>query len=74
MHDWRCEVKTGKQVGPILTRYMDAWRQSNASRAIGDVRPFVFIADPGTKGDPTLAVIDLDDLLKMTGVGYDDIA
>ena len=56
-------------MGPILTRYRDAWSQSKASRAIGDVRPFVFIADPGVKGEPTLAVIDLDDLMKMTGVG-----
>ena len=71
VHEWRCEVKTGKQISPILTRYLDARSQSNSSRAIGDVRPFVFIADPGVKGQPTLAIIDLDDLMKMTGVGDD---
>ncbi|MBF83417.1 MAG: hypothetical protein CL489_02965 [Acidobacteria bacterium] len=62
---WRVEVKTGAQVGPILTRWRAAKAQSDASKALGDWRPFVFIADPAVKGAPALAVLELDELLKM---------
>jgi hypothetical protein len=56
----RIEVKSGAQVGPILTRYRDAKNQSEASRPIGDNRPFVFAASPD--GGPKLLVLELDEL------------
>lgn len=40
------EQKAGAQVGPVWTRYRDARAQAEASRAIGDHRPFVFVAHP----------------------------
>lgn len=46
----RVEIKAGKQVGPIATRYQAAKAQSDAARSVGDHRPFVFVAMPdGTK-------------------------
>lgn len=49
------EVKSGAQVGPLWTRYIAAEAQSNASRAIGDNRPFVFVAMPDGTSDGLLA-------------------
>jgi hypothetical protein len=43
---FRVESKAGAQVGPIATRFFDAKAQSDASKAIGDIRPFVMIAMP----------------------------
>lgn len=40
------ESKAGAQVGPIWTRYQAARAQAEASRAVGDHRPFVFLAHP----------------------------
>lgn len=46
----RVEVKAGKQVGPVLTRFLRAEVQSEASRPIGDHRPFVAVFMPeGTR-------------------------
>ncbi len=43
---FRVESKAGAQVGPIATRFFDAKAQSDASKAHGDIRPFVMIAMP----------------------------
>lgn len=59
----RIEAKAGAQVGPILTRYMAAKNQSEASRAIGDNRPFVMAAMPD-KG-PGLLVLEIDELAQI---------
>lgn len=56
----RVEVKTGAQVGPIATRYVAARNQSDAHRAIGDLRPFVFAAVPD--GSDELLIIAKRDL------------
>ena len=56
----RIESKAGAQVGPIFTRYLAAKTQSEASRAIGDNRPFVMAAMPD-KG-PGLLVMEIDEL------------
>ncbi len=40
------ESKAGRQVGPIWTRFRDARAQAEASRAVGDHRPFVMLAHP----------------------------
>lgn len=42
----RVEVKAGKQVGPIATRFFLAEQQSAQHKSIGDVRPFAMIAMP----------------------------
>lgn len=47
----RVEIKAGKQVSPIWTRFLLAEGQSNASRAIADGRPFVMIAMPDDTRD-----------------------
>lgn len=46
----RVEVKSGSQVGPVLTRFLAAEQQSEQHRARGDVRPFALIAMPA-RGD-----------------------
>jgi len=43
---FRVESKAGAQVSPIATRFFAAKAQSDASKAIGDIRPFVMIAMP----------------------------
>ncbi len=40
----RSEIKAGAQVRPIWTRFIVAEEQSQRSRAIGDLRPFVMVA------------------------------
>lgn len=42
----RVEVKAGAQVSPIATRFEAARRQSEAARALGDIRAFAMIAMP----------------------------
>jgi hypothetical protein len=42
----RVEMKAGKQVGPIATRFDDARAQSEAARPIGDHRRFMMVAMP----------------------------
>lgn len=56
----RFEVKAGKQVEPIATRYVAARNQSDAAKFIGDARPFVFVACPD--GSQPLILIRADDL------------
>jgi hypothetical protein len=48
---FRVESKAGAQVGPIATRFYQAKAQSDASKAHGDIRPFVMIAMPDGKSD-----------------------
>lgn len=40
----RVEVKSGKQTDPIWSKYAAAEAQSNAAKAAGDSRAFVFVA------------------------------
>ena len=65
----RVEVKSGAQVGPIATRYVAAAEQSDASKAIGDTRPFVMVAMPAGWTDGLLVVrlSDLDRVLDLMG-------
>lgn len=56
----RVEVKAGAQVKPIATRYVAARAQADAARAIGDLRPFVFVACPD--GSQPLIVVRADEL------------
>ena len=43
---FRTEIKAGLQVGPIATRFNAAKAQSDAAKALGDIRPFVMVAMP----------------------------
>lgn len=54
------ESKAGAQVGPIWTRYRDARAQAEASRAIGDSRPFVFLAHPDGTSEFLIVVSSRD--------------
>jgi hypothetical protein len=54
----RAEVKSGKQVGG-LGPFFRAEKQSEQSRAIGDSRPFIFIAMPEGMGDEGVVMIRL---------------
>lgn len=55
----KVECKAGKQVGPIATRFLAAEKQANASRAIGDPRPFLMVAMPDDWGTEGLVVMRL---------------
>ena len=63
----RVEMKAGAQIEPIATRFRAAYAQSQASRSIGDIRPFVLVAMPDGESDG-LAVMRLSvlaDLLEI---------
>ena len=61
---FRYEVKSGAQAGPIITRFLSAKQQSMGHKAIGDPRPFAFIASH--KG-VDLVVVDLETWQNATG-------
>ena len=57
----RVEVKAGKQVQTLWTKYQKAKEQSDGNTRIGDTRPFMFVAMPdGTSNG--LVVVELDKL------------
>jgi len=47
----RVEIKSGKQIEPIATRFDAAKHQSDQSKAIGDIRPFAMVAMPDGSSD-----------------------
>lgn len=53
---FRVEVKAGKQVNPVATRFLGAEAQSEGSRAIGDNRPFLMVAMPEGMSDGIVMV------------------
>lgn len=64
---FRAEVKAGAQIGPIATRFQAAKAQSDAAKALGDIRPFVMVAMPdGTsKG---IVLMDLDEFSELVSL------
>lgn len=56
----RFEVKAGKQVGPIATRFLAALRQSEKSRSTTDTRPFAMVCMPDGWGANGLVIMDLE--------------
>lgn len=64
------ESKAGAQVGPIWTRYLAARAQAEASRAIGDTRPFVMVAAPD-KG-PILLVLEVSNAHEVAAAIVED--
>ena len=61
---FRTEIKAGAQVGPIATPFQAAKAQSDAAKAVGDIRPFVMVAMPdGTsKG---IVLMDLEEFSQI---------
>ncbi len=57
---FRWEIKSGKQVDPVVTRYELARAQSELTRPIGDPRPFAFGVEPTEQGRPSLVLIDVE--------------
>lgn len=55
----RIEVKAGAQVKGIATRFLAAENQSGLAKAIGDLRPFAFVAMPDGWGSEGLVVVRL---------------
>jgi hypothetical protein len=60
----RVEVKSGAQVGPVWTKYAAAEAQSEATRPIGDVAPFVMVA-MGTRTSDGLVVFRLSQFARV---------
>lgn len=64
---YRTEIKAGAQVGPIATRFMAAKAQSDAAKAIGDVRPFVMVAMPDGSTDG-IVLMTLTEFAELTAL------
>jgi hypothetical protein len=62
----RVEVKAGKQVAPIETRFLAAEKQADTAKATGDPRPFVYIAMPDGMTDG-LFICRLSTLKELLG-------
>lgn len=63
--DWaRWEIKTGKQVDPVVTKFELARAQSEESRAIGDVRPFFMGVVPSQGARPSLVLMTAEDFAR----------
>lgn len=60
----RVEVKSGAIAGPVWTKYAAAEAQSAATKAHGDIRPFVFIA-MGQRTSDGLMVCRLSELARV---------
>lgn len=60
----RWEAKSGAQVQPMWTAFLKAWAQSEASRPIGDHRPFVMTAAPDNTKEQLVA-FRLSDLAEV---------
>jgi hypothetical protein len=54
----RIEVKCGAQVRPVFTAFEKHKKQSEASRRIGDVRPFVLHVRPAAESKRQLTVFE----------------
>lgn len=67
---FRTEIKAGAQVGPIWTRFQQAKSQSDAAKALGDIRPFVMVAMPDgtTKG---VVLMDLEEFSQLVSLLQD---
>lgn len=57
---FRFEVKSGKQVEPIWTRFAAAEAQADAAKPVGDPRPFVMAAMPDGLSIDGLVIMRLE--------------
>ena len=64
---FRTEIKAGLQVGPIATRFQAAKAQSDAAKALGDIRPFIMVAMPDgtTDGIVLMSLSEFSDLAAL---------
>jgi hypothetical protein len=64
----RIEIKCGAQVRPVFSAFDKHKKQSDASRRIGDTRPFVLHARPAAESKRQLTVFEstTDDEYKQT--------
>lgn len=63
----RVEVKSGAQVRPMATAFEKARKQSEAARAVGDVRPFLMVSKVQPEGKGGIVAFRVEDL---TSVAY----
>lgn len=56
---FRAEVKSGKIVQSLTARFLAAEAQAEASRAVGDPRPFCFVAMPEHMGSDGIVAVRL---------------
>lgn len=61
----RWEVKSGAQVGPVATRFLQWEKQSEAARAFGDPRPVMILMMPTGWGNEGLVVARASDLAQV---------
>ena len=64
---FRTEVKAGAQVGPIATRFQTAKAQSDAAKALGDIRPFIMVAMPDGTTDG-IVLMSLSECSELTAL------
>ena len=64
---FRTEVKAGLQVGPIATRFQTAKTQSDAAKALGDIRPFIMVAMPDGTTDG-IVLMSLSEFSELTAL------
>jgi hypothetical protein len=59
--------KQALQVGPIATRFQTAKAQSDAAKALGDIRPFIMVAMPDgtTDGIVLMSLSEFSELAAM---------
>jgi hypothetical protein len=64
---FRTEIKAGAQIGPIATRFQAAKTQSDAAKALGDVRPFIMVAMPdgSTDGIVLMSLSEFSELASL---------
>ncbi len=64
---FRTEIKAGIQVGPIATRFQLAKAQSDAAKALGDIRPFIMVAMPDgtTDGIVLMSLSEFSELVTL---------
>jgi hypothetical protein len=64
---FRTEVKAGAQIGPIATRFQLAKGQSDAAKALGDIRPFIMVAMPDgtTDGIVLMSLSEFSELITL---------
>jgi hypothetical protein len=64
---FRTEIKAGAQVGPIATRFQAAKAQSDAAKALGDIRPFVMVAMPdgSTEGIVLMTLSEFSEIASL---------
>ncbi len=56
---FRAECKSGQQVKALATRFLAAEAQSESAKAVGDPRPFAFVAMPTGMGGEGLVCVRL---------------